>query len=97
MCNENRVAYTARANEKRVNYTARANEERVAYPARANEERTAYTARANERTKIRVQYKPHASSIRQLDRNAHVTRRKTMFDRNYLSQKHFDRYDNFTL
>ena len=31
------------------------------------------------------------------DRNAHVTHRKTMFNRNDLTQKHFDRYETFMI
>ena len=31
------------------------------------------------------------------DRNAHVTHRKTIFNRNDLTQKHFDRYEAFRI
>ena len=31
------------------------------------------------------------------DRNFHVTHRKTMFNRNDLTQKHFDRYETFMI
>ena len=31
------------------------------------------------------------------DRNAHVTHRKTMFNRNDLTQKHFDCYETFRI